>query len=771
MCNLLKRQDRKNSTFKSGLKRKILLPTGFMMFAIIIILSVLSAYQLNQAYKQVINSTENGFDSSIKIAVETVIGTLEANHQRYLDGLITNEEATEIAKKIVRDARYSSAPDKTDDGYFWADMADGFCVVHYNPANEGAMRINAQDKEGAFFIQNFIKLGDMGGGYSDFYFGKPGDESGSYKKRGYTKKFEPYGWYISTGNYYEDTDKIIAGVEAQRSTGYFMLFGSSLLIAIIGLVLLTKSLNRIIKPIRTIAANAAEIANGNLNVNSVYNSDDEIGQLSDAFRRIVVTLNALIDNMSKMAKEHDNGNIDIKVDSEKFNGAYKEVAIGVNDMVHSYVNIILSLINILNDISDGHFEVNMEQFPGKKAILNKAIDGIKNSLKGVSSEIKSLAAAAADGALSQRADTSKYKGNWAGILENLNILLENVIAPIQEASSVLEQISQGNLNEKIAGEYKGGFALIKTSVNGMSDSISSYIKEISEILTEVSNNDLDHEIKREYVGQFSAIKTSVNMIIEKLNSVISEMNTASNQVADGANQISVGSMTLAEGASRQTSSLDELTASISVIEEKSRLSADNALQAKDLSEKSKQNASTGNTEMSHMLGAIENIKQSSYDISKINKTIEDIAFQTNLLALNAAVEAARAGAHGKGFSVVAEEVRSLALRSQVSAKETRELIESSINNVDEGTKIAGLTAQHLNTIVSNISEITTIIENIANDSIEQSNAIKQVSIGLQEISHVVQANSATSEETAAAAEELSNQSEMLKNMVAMFNIK
>jgi diguanylate cyclase (GGDEF)-like protein len=335
--NQMEQINNRFSLFKSGLRRKALLLNGLFMLAIVVVQLVMSLVFLNAAFDSDIYYVEQGFDTNIKTAVETVISALEANHQQHLDGLISEEDSMEIAKKIVRDTRYGSTMDKTDDGYFWADMADGYCVVHYNPANQGQMRLDWVDQEGTYFIRDFIRLGDAGGGYSDFYFGKPGDESGSHRKRGYTKKFEPYGWYISTGNYYEDTDKVIESITATNSSNRFVLLGISLFIVIIGLSLVSKNLNRVVTPIIKISNRVHKLSMGDTSTGpfAVTTQEDEIGDLHKSTVEVISILHKLLEDINAMIAEHEKGNIDYKLNTGEFHGDYKILAKSVLELADS----------------------------------------------------------------------------------------------------------------------------------------------------------------------------------------------------------------------------------------------------------------------------------------------------------------------------------------------------------------------------------------------------------------------------------------------------
>jgi methyl-accepting chemotaxis protein len=260
-------------------------------------------------------------------------------------------------------------------------------------------------------------------------------------------------------------------------------------------------------------------------------------------------------------------------------------------------------------------------------------------------------------------------------------------------------------------------------------------------------------------------------LVNNMHRVVSSIYAAADQVASGSSLVADSSYALSQGATEQASSIQQLTASLVEIASQTNLNAKNAEKASELAQKAKSHAATGNEHMNGMLSAMDEINESSANIGKIIKVIDDIAFQTNILALNAAVEAARAGQHGKGFAVVAEEVRNLAAKSANAAKETTALIEGSKKKVDAGTKIANDTAEALGEIAAQVAAAADLVKSIAEASGEQAHAIEQVNGGIQQVSQVVSTNAATSEESAAASEELSGQANQLKETVSLFKLK
>lgn len=441
---------------------------------------------------------------------------------------------------------------------------------------------------------------------------------------------------------------------------------------------------------------------------------------------------------------------------------------------------IIRLENNLLYLKEGSldFDLNIEEpdeYTNEVYEQFKLIDANLIEIKELISELvgdaSMITKAVMKGDFKIKADETKFKGSWRHLIGGLNNLIEEVSKPLQEFLAVLKQLSSGDLHVTVNDSYQGVFGELKQIVNDLQLRLNWVITEISTVTNEIGKGNLNVENVKTYDGDFRHISNGINSIIESLNYLLNEINHSADQVAIGSNEVSEGSQSLAQSSTEQASSIQEVTASISEIACQTKDNAVNANKVRELSDLVRINAEKGNSQMSEMQSAMLDINQSSANISKIIKVIDDIAFQTNILALNAAVEAARAGHHGKGFAVVAEEVRTLAARSSDAAKETTFLIEGSIKKVKVGTTIADNTAAALNDIVNGIGKVTDIIGNIAVASNEQASEIAQINQGIEQVAQVVQQNSATAEESAAASEALSNQAELLKSMLNKFQLR
>ena len=545
------------------------------------------------------------------------------------------------------------------------------------------------------------------------------------------------------------------------------------LVAVVLFFVLSYFITRaILGPIKRIANAASEVSSGKFNVNLSYDVDDEIGKLTHNVSSLIGVIENIMQDLASIRHEYNQlGNINYRLNASKYENSFKEVIENVNDIMDAEVKNVMEIISMLNRISDGDFNIQIDDMPGDFIVQSEALRAVTANLRAISAEVGTMIeSAAVRGDLHFQIDESKYQGNWRDIMAGLNQVAFAVDQPIAEIRDIMARLSQGDFSAKVAGDYKGDFLLISNAVNNTIDALSSYIAEMQQALSAIAKGDLTQSIDREYLGSFADIRSSINNISNTLNGTMSEISAAAVQVLSGASQISSSAMDLANGAATQASSVDELNASVSLISQQTQQNAENASDANVLSRRSTENAQEGNDAMKQTLEAMQDIKESSVNISEIIKTIQEIAFQTNLLALNASVEAARAGEHGKGFSVVAEEVRNLAVRSQVAAADTTELIENSNTKVETGSAIAQSTAESLDTILENANRVGDIVSNISSASQGQAEAIQHIGAGLDNISGIVQNNSAISQEVAAATQELNSQAELLRQLVGYFKL-
>lgn len=352
-----------------------------------------------------------------------------------------------------------------------------------------------------------------------------------------------------------------------------------------------------------------------------------------------------------------------------------------------------------------------------------------------------------------------------------SLFIRQSISPIKSLVATAADLEKGHLSSSVQIKSKDELGNLSSIFNTTIATLNGYVSEISTLLNDISAGKLTGTVKRDYEGDFAPIRRSLLSIIDSLNETFVNINTVAREVSDGAAQVSSGAQTLATGATEQASTIEQLSAAITSVSEDVKKNADNISLASDYIGQAGSQVQKSNESMAALLTSMETINTASEKISAIMKIIDDISFQTNILALNAAVEAARAGQAGKGFSVVAEEVRRLASKSAEAAKQTAELINNSILAIKDGQRHAASTSEALKLVSekAQLVEETNAIIRAASSS--QTQSIHELELGIHQFSAVTQTISATAEENAAASEELSSQAALLFNEARKFQTK
>ncbi len=347
------------------------------------------------------------------------------------------------------------------------------------------------------------------------------------------------------------------------------------------------------------------------------------------------------------------------------------------------------------------------------------------------------------------------------------ILAGSISKPMKACADRMKLLVEGDLETPMPRtRSKDETGMLMESTNSLVEGLRTIINDLGYLLQELAKQDLavQTQHREAYVGSFQNILHSVYHMKTQLNNVIMQVNRSAEQVSSASVQLSSSAQDLSQATTEQASSIQELASQITEISDQAKHTAESAVELRD------QTHHAGEEQMQTLMQAMNKIQNSSDEIEKILKTIEDIAFQTNILALNAAVEAARAGAAGKGFAVVAQEVRELASKSAQAAQNTSTLIGQSSEAVHMGSEIATHTAQTLSEVVGSIQSVVHSIDAIATISNEQSEGVWQVSEGINQMALVVQSNSSTAQEGAAASEQLSAEAMGLKQLVGQFTL-
>ena len=357
------------------------------------------------------------------------------------------------------------------------------------------------------------------------------------------------------------------------------------------------------------------------------------------------------------------------------------------------------------------------------------------------------------------------------ITKVVQAIIESISNPVEEIKAAALEMAKGNYDLEIEYTSEDEIGVLADCMREMILFTKDNISNITEVLNKFAEGNFDVEIEDNYIGEFIEIKESLEKIVDSINNTFYDIKIVTEQVKDGSEQVASTAQVISEGAINQAGIIQELMAAIGQINEKVKVSTEQANSTNVLTRELGNQIELNNEKMNEMVTAMNKIEESSRNIKSIINTIYSISEQTNLLALNAAIEAARAGESGKGFAVVADEIRKLAEESSVAVKNTEILIEDSINNVNDGKNVADEASEALSSVVGKAKEAVELIGTIAELTEQGAMAISEVYNGIDQIAEVVESNTAISEESAAASEELSSQSESLQNMIDKFKLR
>jgi methyl-accepting chemotaxis protein len=606
------------------------------------------------------------------------------------------------------------------------------------------------------------------------------------------------------------------------------------------------TLDSVIRPLNVAAEYVDRISKGDIPPKITDNYNGDFNEIKNNLNQCIDAINLMVTDGKMLAQAAIDGKLDTRCDASKHNGEFKVVLGGFNNTLDSIIKPLNLMAEYVDRISKGDIPPKItDEYKGDfnevKNNLNQCIDAINLMV----TDGKTLAQSAIEGKLDVRINASKHNGEFKVVLGGFNSTLDSVIGPLNVAAEYMDRISKGDIPPKITDKYNGDFNEIKNNLNqcidavnilvadavmlakaaeegklhtradaskhggdfraivdGVNKTLDSVIEPINEagqVLEVMSTGNLTVRMKGEYKGDNQKLKNSINALGNSLTDVIVQVNDTVQTSASSAFEISSTAESLAAASQEQSAQADEVA---SAVEEMSRTVSDNAQSAgrtADLARKNGEIATDGAKVVKQTVGKMKDIAdvvktsanniqklgESSKEIGEIISVIDDIADQTNLLALNAAIEAARAGEQGRGFAVVADEVRKLAERTTEATKQIAKMIKGIQAETDQavvamnrgtvevqnGIDLADKAGESLNDILSSSQEVLDMINQIAAASEEQSATSEQISKNVMSISKVTGESAQRIEDVARTSEELAKLTEQLRNLMAQFQVE
>jgi methyl-accepting chemotaxis protein len=521
-----------------------------------------------------------------------------------------------------------------------------------------------------------------------------------------------------------------------------------------------------------------KISDGDLSTDIVLKDDKD--EIAPVLKRTIDSLRNLTAEMNKMYQEQKAGDFEYFMQTDGFRGAYKEVADGYNATVQIPIGAILRILGILTSYAEGDFSPVLERLTGKQIVANEKMDLLRNNLLLLISETEMLTKGAAQGKLDVRGDITRFKGDYVKIIKGINDTLNNIVVPLNESLDVLAREAENDLTRHVTGAYQGELNKLKDAINSSTDTRINVVLKLKKLTQDLMESSKQLITASEQAGQATQqIATSSQQVARGAAdqaAALQETLKAVEEVGKAIDQIARGAQEQAQMIEKNVQMVSQVSTAIAQVSENAqnaaigaRAAAESAQNGAVMAHEAVKGMENVKKTMDMASGKVHGLGERSKEIGKIVSAIDDIADQTNLLALNAAVEAARAGEQGRGFAVVADEVRKLAERSQVATKEIADLIsgiqsgvadtvvamEKSTKEVDSGYELANKAGQSLDDILARSRDMGLQVEQISSAA-QQLTAMSTEMVTLSDnISAIVEENTSATEEMAATAKKVS----------------
>ena len=617
---------------------------------------------------------------------------------------------------------------------------------------------------------------------------------------------------ISANEQMLDDQKTLMGVV---SLGLLLL---ALIVGVLSAWFITK---RITESIGQVNASVDAIAAGDLGQAIQVTSTDEVGNLLSTIDSMRLRLRSIIEvDVQSIIDNARAGDLSSRIDTNEKVGSYKDLCEGVNELIAINDQVIDETVNVFSSLAHGNLDISIDSnYAGAFARIKKDANFTIEKLQQViQKDIQLVVDSANQGDLSARVNLDDKEGFFLDLSEKVNEFVSNNQQVVGEVANVFSAMSRGDLNQPITSNYQGEFLTLKKdanstlssikevieeeiqtvvnealkgnlaqrinvdnkqgffkdlsrSINQLTDISSSIINDASMVIGGMAEGDLTKTITKEYEGSFGELKNNINSTIHQLKGTIEKIYEAADLVNSGSSEISIGVDDLSARTEQQAASLEETAASMEQMTSSVKQSSSSAKDANDMTVSAEECAVAGGSAVDSAIKAMGGINEASNKIAAIIGVIDEIAFQTNLLALNAAVEAARAGEQGRGFAVVAGEVRTLAQRSAGAAKEIKDLINDSVERVDNGSKLVNESGETLKEIVESVKKVGDAISHLSTAGEQQYVGIQQVNSAVLNMDQMTQQNAALVEQSSAACQGLSEQAQKLTELVSFFKTK